>query len=132
MLDTLALGVVLLTGIYFVTLAGVALAAPHLATRFLMGHAGTATAHYLELLLRTGVGAAFLLHGPSTNLPTFFAVFGWVLVATTAVLLVVPWRWHQRFAKHSVPQAVRYLRLIGITSFGFGTFVLFAALSTPP
>jgi uncharacterized protein YjeT (DUF2065 family) len=132
MIHVLAFDVVLLAGIYFVSLAAVALAAPNLATRFLLGHARTALVHYLELFLRLAVGAAFLLHGPSTRFPTFFAAFGWVLVATTAVLFVVPWRWHQRFAQRSVPQAVRYLRLIGVASFFLGTFVLVAALSNGP
>jgi hypothetical protein len=60
---------------------------------------------------------------------TVFVAFGWVLLATTAVLLLVPWRWHQRFAQLSVPKAVRYLPLIAIASLLLGSFVVFAAAS---
>lgn len=131
MLDLLATAVVYATGVYFVGLAAVALAAPALTTRFLQSHASTATAHYLELLIRVGVGAAFLVHGPSMRFGNVFAAFGWILVLTTAVLLALPWRWHQRFAQRSVPQAVRYLRLIAIASLLLGTLVIAAAASGP-
>jgi uncharacterized protein YjeT (DUF2065 family) len=132
MINLLASGTVILAGIYLVSLAAVALTAPNLATRFLMGHASSAAFHFLELLIRMAVGVAFLLHGPSTGFSNFFSAFGWVLVATTTVLFLVPWQWHKRFAQRSVPQATRYRCLIGVASFAFGAFVLAAALSKTP
>jgi hypothetical protein len=36
-------------------------------------------------------------------------------------------QWHRRFAQRSVPQALRYLTLLGIASVALGSFVLFAA-----
>ena len=127
MAGLLAAGIVVVTGLYFVGLAAVSLSAPGVATRFLLGHAGSAFAHYLELLLRLAAGTAFLLHAPSMRFPAVFDALGRVLVATTLVLCAVPWRWHQRFAQRSVPHAVRYLKLIAIASFVLGVFVLTAA-----
>jgi len=51
-----------------------------------------------------------------------------VLVVTSAALLLVPWQWHRRFAGRAVPQALRFLPLIGICSLLLGGLVLVAAL----
>jgi uncharacterized protein YjeT (DUF2065 family) len=126
MAGILASALVLLTGLYLVGLAATSFIAPALAVRFFHGFAGSAFAHYLELLLRMAVGAAFLLHSSHMLFAGIWALFGWVLVITTAVLAAVPWHWHRRFAQRSVPHAVRHLRLVGLTSFVFGAFVLLA------
>jgi hypothetical protein len=88
MIELLSTAGVYLAGVYLCGLGVVAFAAPALATRFLLGHAGTATVHYLELALRAAVGAAFLAHAPSMRFSAVFLGFGWVLVATTAALAV--------------------------------------------
>lgn len=128
MIDTLASAVVFLAGLYLVGLAVASFVAPALATRFLLGFAGSAFAHYLELSLRLVVGGAFLLNAHNMVLPGAFAVLGWVLVITTAGLLAVPWQWHRSFAQRSVPHAVRYIRLLGVASLAFGAFVLLATI----
>jgi hypothetical protein len=127
MIELLSTAGVYLAGVYLCGLGVVAFAAPALATRFLLGHAGTATVHYLELALRAAVGAAFLAHAPSMRFSAVFLGFGWVLVATTAALAGVPWRWHQRFARRSVPLAARSLPLLAAASLLMGSFVLYAA-----
>ena len=126
MTGLLAAALVVLTGLYLVALAGAAFAAPALAARFLLGHAGSPSMHYLELLIRVTVGVAFLQQAPSMRFSALFVAFGWVLVSTTLVLAVVPWHWHRHFAQRSVPQAVRHLKLIGISSLALGSFVLVA------
>lgn len=128
MLNIFALVVVLLFGSYLVALAVVAFAHPALASRYLLGFAGSASAHYLELLLRILVGAAFLVRAPGMLLPGLFTVFGWVLLVTSAGLLLVPWQWHQAFARRAVPQAVRSIGLVAVSSLLAGGFVLYAAL----
>ncbi len=128
MTGILATAAVVLTGLYFVALAAVSLLAPDLAARFLLGFAGSASAHYFELVIRLAVGGAFLVHAPRMLFSDVFVVFGWVLVITTVGLFVVPWRWHHRFAQQSVPYAVRHLRLIAIVSLVLGGFVLAAVI----
>src|SRR3990167_6183103 len=127
MLSILALIVVVLAGFYLVALAAVALFAPVRAAGFLLGFVGSATLHYLELLLRLVVGGAFLLHAPYLPFPGIFTVVGWVLILTTAGLALVPWQWHRRFAQKTVPHAVRNLKLIAVSSLAAGGFVLAAA-----
>ncbi|MBP6626847.1 MAG: hypothetical protein KA187_05470 [Arenimonas sp.] len=127
MIATLAFGVVLLTGAYFLALAAMCLFAPARARRFLLGLVGSASMHYLELSLRLLAGAAFLVHAPRMLAPGAFQAFGWLLLLTTAVLLLLPWRWHQAFARQMVPRALPFLPVIGLASLGLGVFVLVAA-----
>jgi hypothetical protein len=120
----LALVGVCLAGLYFVCLAAVSFMAPARAKGFLLGFAGTASAHYFELALRIAVGAAFVVRAPLMLFPQTFSLFGWALILTSAGLLALPWRWHQRFAQQVVPHALRQLDLIAVVSLGLGAFVL--------
>jgi uncharacterized protein YjeT (DUF2065 family) len=126
MLHTLAFGGVLLVGLYLVGLAAAALLAPDRAARFLLGFAGTARAHYLELALRGLAGAAFVAHGPRMRFANAFVLAGWLLVVTTAGLALVPWRWHRTFAQRAVPYATRHLRWLGLASLLLAGVVLVA------
>jgi hypothetical protein len=112
----LAFGVVFLAGLFLASLGVLSLAAPALARRFLLGFAASPLLHYSELAIRCVLGAAFLLHAPTMRFPLLFIGAGWVLLLTTAGLLLVPWRWHRRFAERSVPAALRFLPLLGVAS----------------
>lgn len=132
MINLFASILVLLTGLYLVGLAAVSLLAPGRASHFLLGLAGSAPAHYLELLLRFVAGGAIVLYAPHMLFSDFFVLFGWTIVITTIALLAVPWQWHQRFARQAVPHAVRNLGLVGIASLAFGGFVLVAVVLGSP
>jgi hypothetical protein len=86
--------------------------------------ASSAFAHYLELTLRFAVGGAFLLRAPRMLFADAFALFGWLLVMTTAVLCAVPWRWHQRFAQRAVTAVAGHLKLVAAASLALGALVL--------
>jgi hypothetical protein len=129
MLDALAHALVLLVGAYLLALAATALLAPSRAAAFLLGFAGTARTHYLELVLRGLAGAAFVWHGPRMRVGHLFSGFGWLLLLTTAGLALVPWRWHRAFARRAVPHALRYPRVLGLAALLLGSLVL-AALQT--
>lgn len=129
MIDAIAFAVVVLAGLYLVVLAAVSLFLPAQANRFLLGFAASASTHYIELLVRAAVGGALVLHAPRMLFPYAFAVLGWVLLVTTAGLLLVPWRWHRGFAQQAVPRATRHLKLIGLCSLVFGGLVLVAAIA---
>lgn len=131
MIEFLALAVVLVVGIYFTVLGIAALFAPAFAKRFLLGFAHSPLKHYGEMLGRLIVGAAFLVHAPRMPFPTAFNAFAWLLIVTSACLLLVPWQWHQRFAQRTVPQAIRYITLIGLCSLVLGGSILVAIVHGP-
>ena len=58
MTEALALTIVVLTGLYFIALAVVSLFMPERTSSFLLGFAGSALTHYIELFLRLLIGGA--------------------------------------------------------------------------
>lgn len=126
MLSMLATAIVVVSGLYLFGLGALSLIRPARASRFLLGFATSARTHYFELLLRLLAGFAFVVEAPRLVFGAPLAVFGWLLVGTTACLFLVPWQWHQRFAEVAVPHAVRYLGLVAIVSLILGTCILAA------
>jgi hypothetical protein len=122
--------VVLAAALYLLTLGGGALIRPESTKRFLGGFATTPRIHFTELALRVLTGAALVATAPQMAFGQGIAIFGWMLIATSLVLGVVPWRQHQRFAAWAVPQATKQMALIGVASI-FGGIFLLAALLLP-
>lgn len=127
--DMLALIVIMLAAGYLLVLAKVSLFTPEKASEFLLGHASSARLHYLELAIRMLAGIAFVLRARLMVFPEVFTIFGWVLIGTSACLFLIPWQWHRRFTLQAVPHALRRLKMIALSSFAFGGFILFCALS---
>ncbi len=128
MIELLALAVVVLTGLYFCALAAASLIMPARASRFLLAFASSPRVHYLELLIRLVVGVSLVIHSPRMVVPAAFSLIGWILIVTTACLLLLPWRWHRRFAQRAVPPATRYIAWIGLCSLALGGLILLAVL----
>lgn len=128
MIEVLALTVVVLAGLYFIALAATSLFLPARANRFLLGFADSALKHYAEMFFRIVVGAALILHAPRMLHSGVFALFGWLLLVTSACLLLVPWRWHHRLAQHVLPRATRHITLIGLVSLVLGGLILAAVV----
>ena len=123
-----ALLVVVGVGLYLLGLGLAALLAPGLASRFLLGFASSARAHYAELLVRVLVGGSLMVAAPRLAASGVWAVFGGVLVATSLVMLCLPWRWHQRFAQRSVPAALRHVAWVGVGALAAGAGLLGAVV----
>lgn len=125
-IEATALVIVFAAGLFLVALGGASLLVPSNASRFLLGFAGSPSKHFTELALRLLIGGAFVLHAPQMLFPFAFRLFGCVLLATTAGLLLIPWRWHHSFARRMVPEALRFLPLLGFSSVAFGGLILLA------
>lgn len=120
--------VVFLSGVYLVALGLLAITRPSKARGFLQAFVASASTHYFELAVRLAVGLAFVMRAPYMMLSEVFTLFGWALVVTSAGLFLLPWRWHQRFARHMVPRATRHLGLMAVGSLAGGAIVLIAAI----
>lgn len=127
MASVLALAVVALTGVYLIALGVVSLASPRLARRFLSAFANSPFKHFIELAIRLAIGVALVAAAPQLPWPLPFGLLGWLLVATTAALMFVPWQAHRRFAAMSVARAVDHLALIGTASLLAGSAILASA-----
>ena len=128
MLLLIARVVVITFGVFLVGLAGVVFLRPRLAERFLELFASSATAHFIEQAVRIVVGTALLVHSPSMWGAGGFRLLGWLLVVTSAGLLLVPWRWHQRFASWAVPWAIQHQKFYGVAAFLLGCLTLFSVI----
>ena len=130
LISAAALAIVVTAAMYLLALGGTALVRPESARQFIGAHATTRTLHFTELGLRILAGASLIITAPHAAFTPVFLLFGWVLVASSVVLAIVPWRLHQRFAAWSVPQAMHYLPLIGVASIA-GGLGLIAAVVLP-
>ncbi|MEH8018453.1 hypothetical protein MN202_14520 [Rheinheimera muenzenbergensis] len=124
-----ALGIVILAALFLLGLAAVSLVNPRLAVRFLHGFASSARAHYSEVGLRLIVGAALVVAAPEMRFSTAFMLFGWLIIATSIVLLLVPWRWHQRFAQSVLPPLTTRVWLFAVLSLPLAVTLLYATLA---
>ena len=127
MADLLASAVILAAGVYLAVLGVSCFVRPGSAANFLLGFASSAFLHYMELALRVLVGASLVHNAHALPYPPVFNAFGWVLIVTSLAMCMVPWRWHRQFAQRAVPQALRYITLLGACSIALGA-VLVAAV----
>jgi hypothetical protein len=128
MIERVSAAIVLLAALYLLGLAAISFIAPHRAARFLNGFASSPRVHFSEMLLRLIVGCAFVMNASRMLYSEAFWLFGWLLIVTTVVLLLLPWRWHRRFAQKVVPPITRHVWLFGIVSLPLGGAILFAVL----
>lgn len=126
-----AKGIVAVVALYFLALGAIALVRPATARGFLLGFADTAIKHYAELIARMLVGGALLLVARESAYSAALSAFGWLLIGTTTLMALVPWRVHDRFARSAVPGALRFLPLIGITSLIAGALLLWVLVAGP-
>jgi hypothetical protein len=122
---------VAIAGLYLVALGVTAVVRPSRAQRFLEAHVSTARVHVLELALRFLVGAALIVVAPQMWGSMFARTAGWILVGTTLVLAVIPWRLHRRFAAWSVPMATRRMPLVALGAVAGGGALLASLLLGP-
>lgn len=131
MIASAAFIVVLLSAAYLAALGVAAMVRPDRTREFLSAFASSAGVHFTELAFRLLAGGALVLTAPRMQFSQAFAVFGWVLVGTTLLLALVPWRVHRRFADWSVPQTTRFMPLFGAGSLAGGLLLLGALLLRP-
>lgn len=121
-----ATGLVTLLGLFLVAFGVAACTRPAAARAFLAGFAGSAFTHYAELAVRLAFGWALILASPNLSGSTWLAGAGWVLLVTSALMLLVPWKLHRSFARLAVPRAAFVLRGMGVASVCAGAFLLWA------
>lgn len=130
-IELAAFVLILAFGIFLLTLAGVLVFSEERGKRFLLGFATSAFTHYLEVTIRIIVGAAFVVYAAKMLFSPVFLVFGWMLIGTSAVLAVIPWQWHEQFARRAVPPVLKYPKLMAMVAAAMGMFILFCLVNGP-
>jgi hypothetical protein len=124
-----AKSIVVLAACFFLLFGVLAFVRPARIHGFLLGFAGSALKHYAELLVRLLVGASLLLLSPDSAHASVLLVFGWLLIITTALMALIPWRVHHRFTQSAVPKALQFLPLMGLVSLAIGACLLWAMVT---
>ena len=125
-MGTLLSGIVVVGfGLFLIGLTVVVAAAPSLAERFLRAFASSAQAHYTEQGLRLLVGAALVDFASSMWYPELFKLFGWLIIVTSAGLLLSPWQWHHKFSSWVMPPVIQHLKLLALGASALGAFILY-------
>jgi hypothetical protein len=125
----LATAVIVAFGLFLIALTGVVIANAPLAERFLMSFASSARTHYAEQAVRMLVGVSLVVLSPAMWQTSVFRVVGWATVISSAVLILLPWRLHQRFGLRVLPVLVRHMRLYAFAVFAFGALLLYAVFA---
>ena len=120
----LAQAVVVVFGGLLIALAVVAFSQSPVTERFFMAFASSARTHYTEQIARLLVGASLVVASPRMWQGDVFALAGWAVVVSSAVLLLIPWRWHHRLGKLVLPRLVRHMRLYSVGMMAVGTLLL--------
>jgi uncharacterized protein YjeT (DUF2065 family) len=58
-----------------------------------------------------------------------FRLIGWVIVATSVGLILIPRQWHHRFGERVLPMVIRHMRLYAVGLLAFGALLLYGVFS---
>lgn len=116
--ETVALAVVVAAGLWLVTLACLmALRPAYCHALFARMTAALQASNWrvqvVEQGLRVLAGVALIVRAPDSKLPQAFEVAGWLLVASSVLILLAPIRWHGLYGavlmKRLTPSIIRML-----------------------
>jgi len=129
-MSLLAAVVIVAFSLFLIGLTGIVFARPAVAERFLRLFASSARAHYVEQAFRLLIGASLVVLSPAMWQASTFRLIGWAIVVTSVGLILIPWRWHQRFGKGVMPLVIGRMRLFAVGLFAFGAVLLYGVFSS--
>ncbi|HTD59641.1 MAG TPA: hypothetical protein VK679_03260 [Gemmatimonadaceae bacterium] len=84
---------------------------------------------FTEQGLRVLAGVALIVRAPATRLPLVFEVAGWLLVATSLLIMVAPIRWHGTYGMWWVKRLTPLMiRILSPVPAAVGVGLIYAAL----
>lgn len=117
--------VVIASSLFMIGFGVITLVRPSATEHFIGSFASSRKAHLTEMFFRLLFGAALIWATTDRLQPSPFTLLGGVIVASTLVLIALPWRVHQRFGARVLPLITRHLRLYGLGALTFGVLVLY-------
>ena len=133
-MQVLALAIVVAAGLWLLGVAALMSLRPQGCLRLLDRMSANLRAsdwrlHYTEQGLRVVVGVALIVRATGSKFPLAFGIAGWLLVATSALIMIAPVRWHGHYggwwAKQLNPMMIRALSPVPVL---LGAGVIYAAL----
>lgn len=121
--------IITLTGLALIVFFGLTLVAKDKAISFMQGFASSPLTHFFEQILRIIVGAALVAHSPKVAFELFFNVLGWLMILSSVGLILIPWRWHKKFADLVIPTVIQYIYVYATCCLLLGLFFLFVLIA---
>jgi len=89
--------------------------------------ASSRRAHLIEQLIRLVVGLCLAQFSIIMNYGWIFQAFGWLIVLTSLILIVLPWQWHHQFAQYVIPYVKSHLKLYAVLSVLLAVLLLYGS-----
>ncbi len=119
--------VVILWGVWLIVVSCFMLARPQTALRCLGKMASTNLINYSEISVRMIWGIALVLYADFSKFPEIFRILGLFLTATSAVLFLIPRKWHAGYASFwSSKLSAPLVRFIAPFSLALGILLIYA------
>jgi hypothetical protein len=96
-----------------------------IAERFLLSFASSRKAHLTEMFFRLLFGVSLVFISKSMWQPKVFFLFGWAVIISSVMLVMLPWQLHHRFGTRVLPLLVRYMKPYAVCVLFLGLFLLY-------
>ncbi|MNS32094.1 hypothetical protein D3C72_641670 [compost metagenome] len=90
--------IILLFGIFFISVGLLMLIAPKKAREILRKAGSTNFINYAEITIRMIPAIGLILYSDFSKFPDFFRIFGWFMLLTSLVLYFVPRQLHHNYS----------------------------------
>ena len=117
--------IVVASSLFLIGLASVMLAKLATAERFLLSFASSKRAHLTEMSFRLLFGVSLVFLSKTMWQPKVFFLFGWAIIVSSAMLVLLPWQLHHRFGTRVLPLLVRYMRPYAVCVLALGLLLLY-------
>ncbi|WP_291721769.1 hypothetical protein [Bernardetia sp.] len=126
MLIILSKYIVVLFGLFLISVGFLMLFAPTKARETIAKAGSTNFINYAEITIRLIPAAAMVFYADFCRYPMFFKVLGGFMIATSLLLYLVPRKYHHAYSLKSAEiLKPLYIRLLFPFSMAFGGFVLY-------
>lgn len=98
MVTLIAKWIIILFGIFFISVGLIMLFAPIKARQILRKAGSTNFINYAEITIRMIPATALILYSDFSKFPDYFTVFGWFMLITSLVLYFVPRQLHHNYS----------------------------------
>ena len=90
--------IIILFGIFFISVGFMMLLAPKKATQILRKAGSTNFINYAEITIRMIPATALILYSDFSKFPEYFKFFGWFMLITSLILYFVPRQIHHNYS----------------------------------
>ena len=98
MITIIAKWIIILFGIFFISVGLIMLFAPKKARQILRKAGSTNFINYAEITIRMIPATGLILYSDFSKFPDYFKIFGWFMLITSLVLYFVPRQIHHNYS----------------------------------